>query len=151
MEMLMSFFGRHRKNCSLPKVLHASAKFLLTSKFVPLIIWICLLLSLLVFGVFSHWCSMAPFTNGYLLPKISSNSWFFHGHCEILAMGIPLLFHRGQTPVPAMWWKMQKNEASGSTLELWKVLFCWLFDGEKRFLILRCIYIFSIAFCEPSA
>lgn len=46
--------------------------------------------------------------------------------------GTPPLFNRGQTAVPAMGWKMQKNETSDWILELGKVSFCWLPQDEKK-------------------
>lgn len=36
-----------------------------------------------------HWCSTGFFSNGYLSPKISSSSWLWEGHWEVLVMEHP--------------------------------------------------------------
>lgn len=152
MEMPMGFFGRWEKNDAFHIVLCVIGK-VLTSNFFSIISRISLLVILLVFVLFCTEAVQNSSLMGICLPKSQ----------QLMTLGRTLgssghgafpLFHRGQTSVPTMWWKMQKNNTSDRILELGTASFCWLPQDEKKKkknLILRCICTFPIGFHELSA
>lgn len=127
----MGFFGRYRKNCALPKVLHASGKFLLPPKFVSLIIWFVSLIILIFILVYPD-AVWDPSLMGICPSKFPAVHDFFMDIVKFWAWDIPSYFTEGKQRCQACEgkWRKMRHLTVSSSCEKFSFTDC--FRGKKK-------------------